>query len=483
MTSIMPSAAVDPGLAGAMLAGAQPTDACTRAGTPAAVEGPAVTLLFAGVFAQAMLPSAAKLRPGAVLDAPADDTTIDMAETGAVALEGPEAGAVPACPAGPDRGPVKVHPDNGNTPHGASANGATVTRSESGMTVELPSGIVLALHERAGESVRGHDSPPGIAHDDPNDDPATAGEPATENANQPVGALTDAGAPVARTRDAAAANPAQVVSDPRLLQPEFRAKLERVIARMKEDYGRDVTVAETWRSQARQEVLHEQGRTAPGPVVTWTLHSKHTQGLAADLLVDGRWDNAEGYARLQQTAKEEGLRTLGARDPGHVEFAASPLPDGFNGSATVTDVSVAPGRPLRSAPAAVTPALVAATMAASTAAPAAAPAAARTVVTTPASTTSNTTATAMRRQRQQRQRQQRQRQQRQRQQRQQQQRQQQQRQQQLRQLQLRQQQLRQLQLMPRRVRPSPFLVHHADRRPHTAWHAWRAWRGLRAWRG
>jgi hypothetical protein len=109
-------------------------------------------------------------------------------------------------------------------------------------------------------------------------------------------------------------------SDIAKLAPEFRERLERVIDRMKQEYGHAVRVIETVRTQARQDALFAQGRTAPGPVVTWTRNSKHGKGLAADLMVDGQWQNPEGYAHLAEIAKQEGLRTLGARDSGHVEM-------------------------------------------------------------------------------------------------------------------------------------------------------------------
>ena len=111
-----------------------------------------------------------------------------------------------------------------------------------------------------------------------------------------------------------------LVSDIAKLAPEFRERLERVIDRMRLEYGHAVRVIETVRTQARQDALFAQGRTTPGPVVTWTRNSKHGKGLAADLLVDGQWQNPEGYAHLAEIAKQEGLRTLGARDSGHLEM-------------------------------------------------------------------------------------------------------------------------------------------------------------------
>ena len=122
------------------------------------------------------------------------------------------------------------------------------------------------------------------------------------------------------------------------LAPEFRERLERVIDRMRQEFGHAVRVIETVRSQARQDALFAQGRTEPGPVVTWTKNSKHGKGLAADLMVDGQWQNPEGYAHLADIAKQEGLRTLGARDPGHVEMTAGGAVSGETLGALLSDL-------------------------------------------------------------------------------------------------------------------------------------------------
>lgn len=47
-------------------------------------------------------------------------------------------------------------------------------------------------------------------------------------------------------------------------------------------YGARLMVVEGLRTKARQAELYAQGRTAPGKVVTWTLNSKHIDGLAVD---------------------------------------------------------------------------------------------------------------------------------------------------------------------------------------------------------
>ena len=118
---------------------------------------------------------------------------------------------------------------------------------------------------------------------------------------------------------ASAADVNTPVSDTGVLDPELQSRLQRVVDRMQHEFGHDVKVVETARSQNRQDQLYAQGRTAPGQVVTWVTDSTHTLGKAADVIVDGSWNNAKGFARLQQIAGEEGLRTI-PKDPGHLEL-------------------------------------------------------------------------------------------------------------------------------------------------------------------
>jgi hypothetical protein len=130
----------------------------------------------------------------------------------------------------------------------------------------------------------------------------------------------------------AVAGEASVTRDLATLSPEFRLRFERVLSRLERELGTRVEIVETWRSQTRQDLLYEQGRTRPGPVVTWTRSSAHLGGRAADVVIPGARAGGRAYARLAAIARSEGLRTLGARDPGHVElpgaavraYAASP---------------------------------------------------------------------------------------------------------------------------------------------------------------
>jgi uncharacterized protein YcbK (DUF882 family) len=122
------------------------------------------------------------------------------------------------------------------------------------------------------------------------------------------------------------------------LDPTLQEKLARVMQRMQDETGSDVKVAETFRTQSRQDALYAQGRDTAGPVVTWTKNSKHTQGRAVDLVLDGGAAGNEAYQALQRIANEEGLRTLGARDPGHIELRG-------NATATSDATSTTPAEP------------------------------------------------------------------------------------------------------------------------------------------
>ncbi len=122
----------------------------------------------------------------------------------------------------------------------------------------------------------------------------------------------------------------RIESSTEVLDPVFAQRLDRVVERMTEA-GYQVTITETLRTPERQQALYAQGRSDTGPVVTWTLDSRHLSGTAADVRLHGRNASA-GYALMHRVAKEEGLRTLGARDPGHLELPRPAAP----GRATAT---------------------------------------------------------------------------------------------------------------------------------------------------
>ena len=167
-----------------------------------------------------------------------------------------------------------------------------------------------------------------------------------------VEAGTAAAGGAASTAAVAAPAPTSVDKNIDRLQPEFRRRLDRVIDRMEEEFGHTVTVVEAVRSQDRQNYLYEQGRTRPGNVVTWTRNSNHLDGRAVDVMIDGTYKNAAGYERLAQIAAQEGLNTLGPRDPGHLELPRNVEGGGmpqlqFAAAAPATNPADAPVGPMR----------------------------------------------------------------------------------------------------------------------------------------
>ena len=74
----------------------------------------------------------------------------------------------------------------------------------------------------------------------------------------------------------------------------------------------DFMVVEGVRTLARQRELYAQGRTKPGKIVTWTLKSKHIDGLAVDLLpAPYDWKDPKGFdavnRAMMQAAGELGV--------------------------------------------------------------------------------------------------------------------------------------------------------------------------------
>ncbi|MDP3869208.1 M15 family metallopeptidase [Phenylobacterium sp.] len=76
------------------------------------------------------------------------------------------------------------------------------------------------------------------------------------------------------------------------VNPKLVAVVKRAITLSTVDF----MVVEGVRSAARQKQLYAQGRTVPGKVVTWTLKSKHIDGLAVDLLpAPYDWKDPKGF--------------------------------------------------------------------------------------------------------------------------------------------------------------------------------------------
>lgn len=102
---------------------------------------------------------------------------------------------------------------------------------------------------------------------------------------------------------------------------ELAEKVTRLLMAM-DCLGHPVFITETFRPQARQDELYAQGRTKPGVQVTWTKHSRHTDGCAVDLAFDDAepWSEAHPWDLLKTCAEAIGLHGLGARDRGHWEI-------------------------------------------------------------------------------------------------------------------------------------------------------------------
>lgn len=77
-----------------------------------------------------------------------------------------------------------------------------------------------------------------------------------------------------------------------------------------EKEGLDVCITETYRSQARQNYLYEQGRSRAGKIVTWVRISRHTSGLAWDICKNVRgqeYSDASFFAKCGAIAKKLGI--------------------------------------------------------------------------------------------------------------------------------------------------------------------------------
>jgi hypothetical protein len=110
------------------------------------------------------------------------------------------------------------------------------------------------------------------------------------------------------------------VADPRseknlaTLEPQV-AKIGREHLRRLAALGLTFKVTSGRRTQAEQDALYAQGRTKPGPVVTWTRKSRHLSGRAYDLtLFSGKnpvWESKH-YTTAGELGEKLGM-TWGGR--------------------------------------------------------------------------------------------------------------------------------------------------------------------------
>jgi peptidoglycan L-alanyl-D-glutamate endopeptidase CwlK len=117
------------------------------------------------------------------------------------------------------------------------------------------------------------------------------------------------------------------------LYPEFRRRLQQVTQAMLKQTGLEWHLMEGYRSLERQRWLYAQGRTRPGPVVTWMKSPLwHGSGLAADLapVKDGEiWYGAplKYWELLRVTGARYGLTNPAFRrgDHGHLQLGDAHL--------------------------------------------------------------------------------------------------------------------------------------------------------------
>lgn len=110
------------------------------------------------------------------------------------------------------------------------------------------------------------------------------------------------------------------------LSPETQQKLSQLKEAASAEGISFKTIC-THRSQTEQDLLYARGRTEPGPKVTWTKRSRHTDGEAFDVVIlkeDGSADwRGESYIRIGTLGKGLGLVWGGdwkVRDYGHFEL-------------------------------------------------------------------------------------------------------------------------------------------------------------------
>src|SRR6185312_2400598 len=142
------------------------------------------------------------------------------------------------------------------------------------------------------------------------------------------------------------------------IDPEFKTRLLQLIQDI-QNLGLTVNVTETYITQDRQNYLYNIGRNGnPGPIVTDTLHSYHTTGKAADLIILQNGTNITSQFRptLGIMASNVGLECIGSEvptvgsffDPGHVQLP-SPNGNGMgdgSGNLAINGSETADGQPL-----------------------------------------------------------------------------------------------------------------------------------------
>lgn len=118
----------------------------------------------------------------------------------------------------------------------------------------------------------------------------------------------------------------EVIKDLDELSPKTKELAMEFLEKCEEN-GLSVKITETYRTQERQNILFEQGRTTSGPVVTWTKNSKHTTRRAFDICEDNTDDpygDLEFFRKCAEIGSEIGLTPgyyfKGTQDMPHYEL-------------------------------------------------------------------------------------------------------------------------------------------------------------------
>jgi hypothetical protein len=101
----------------------------------------------------------------------------------------------------------------------------------------------------------------------------------------------------------------EINSDLDELSPKTRELAIKFLEKCEEN-GLSVRITETYRTQARQDMLYKQGRTTSGSIVTWTKNSKHTKRYAFDICennTDDPYGDLEFFRKCAEIGKEVGL--------------------------------------------------------------------------------------------------------------------------------------------------------------------------------
>lgn len=115
-----------------------------------------------------------------------------------------------------------------------------------------------------------------------------------------------------------------VIRDINALEPKMLKRVKLFLSKLeKEKIG--IVISESRRSSERQKWLYAQGRTRLGAIVTWTLKSKHIEGLAIDVAfsINGKTSYNGDWQRIGAIGESCGLAWGGrwsTPDKPHFEF-------------------------------------------------------------------------------------------------------------------------------------------------------------------